>query len=224
MRILLLEDQVDLAEAMAKHLMSHKFAADCVTNIRAARHAILDNEYRLAIFDLMLPDGNAVALIRELRGRNIRVPIVIMSAKEQISDRIEGLEAGADDYLIKPFDLNELVARMHAVLRRYSGNPSPTITFGKFRIDRSGQQVFVGDNCIVLTAKEWALLDRLVQRPGAIVSGESLRATLNGFQSEVVSNTLEVFINRLRSKLGRDFIETHRGQGYRLNGGVHGTE
>jgi two-component system OmpR family response regulator len=147
-----------------------------------------------------------------------------MSAKEQISDRIEGLEAGADDYLIKPFDLNELVARMHAVLRRYSGNPSPTITFGKFRIDRSGQQVFVGDNCIVLTAKEWALLDRLVQRPGAIVSGESLRATLNGFQSEVVSNTLEVFINRLRSKLGRDFIETHRGQGYRLNGGVHGTE
>ena len=219
MRILLLEDQMDLAEAIAEHLLSYKFMVDCVTNIKAARHALQDNEYRLAIFDLVLPDGDAVGLIRELRSRNSLIPIVIMSARERISDRIQGLEAGADDYLVKPFDLNELVARMHAVLRRYSGNPSPVITIGHLKLDRSAKQVFLDETSIPLTAKEWAILDRLIQRPGAIVSGESLRAILNGYQSEVVSNTLEVYINRLRSKLGRNLIETHRGQGYRFNGG-----
>lgn len=219
MRILLLEDHLDLSEAIAEHLSSHKFMVDCVTNIRAAHDAILDNSYRLAIFDLVLPDGDAVGLIRELRSRNVLTPIVIMSAREQISDRIKGLEAGADDYLVKPFDLNELVARLQAVLRRYSGNPNPVITVGKFKFDRSGQQVYLDETCIPLTAKEWAVLDRLIQRPGAIVSGDSLRATLNGYQSEVVSNTLEVYINRLRNKLGRGTIETHRGQGYRFNGG-----
>jgi two-component system OmpR family response regulator len=218
MRILLLEDQLELSEAIAEHLRSHKFTVDCLTDIYSARHAILDNEYRLALFDLLLPDGDAVGLIRELRARNVLTPIVIMSAKEQISDRIQGLEAGADDYLVKPFDLNELVARLHAVLRRYGGHPSPMVTIGNLTLDLSGQQVFVGERCIALTAKEWAVLDRLVQRPGNIVSGDSLRATLNGFQSEVVSNTLEVYINRLRTKLGRGVIETHRGQGYRFNG------
>jgi two-component system OmpR family response regulator len=141
-----------------------------------------------------------------------------MTARDQISDRIKGLELGADDYLVKPFDLNEMLARLNAVLRRYAGNPNPTIKLGRFEIDRSGHRVLVDGKDVALTAKEWGVLEKLTVKPGAIVSKEQLEETLYSFDDEIGSNTLEVYISRVRKKLGKDALETIRGLGYRFTG------
>jgi two-component system OmpR family response regulator len=142
-----------------------------------------------------------------------------MTARDQISDRIKGLDAGADDYVVKPFDLNELLARLQAVLRRYAGNPNPMIRLGRFEIDRTGHRVLHDGKDAQLTAKEWALLEKLVVRPGVIVHKEQLDEALYSFDDEVGSNTLEVYVSRLRKKLGKEAIETKRGLGYRFIAG-----
>jgi two-component system OmpR family response regulator len=219
MRILLLEDQPSLAEAIGTHLKSRGLAVDTVDNIRHAQAALQVGGFDAAFFDLSLPDGDGITLLKAIRRQGNHLPVIIMTARDQISDRIKGLDAGADDYVVKPFDLNELLARLQAVLRRYAGNPNPMIRLGRFEIDRTGHRVLHDGKDAQLTAKEWALLEKLVVRPGVIVHKEQLDEALYSFDDEVGSNTLEVYVSRLRKKLGKEAIETKRGLGYRFIAG-----
>lgn len=219
MRVLLLEDEPGLSDAVATHLQGHGFSVDAVTSIAHARSALAVGGFDIAIFDLSLPDGDGVGLLRSLRQQANPIPVVIMTARDQISDRIRGLDAGADDYLVKPFDLNEMLARLQAVLRRYGGNPAPVLQFGELAIDRVAHRVRMRGDDVRLTAKEWAVLDRLLTRPDSVVRKEQIEEALYSFNDEIESNTLEVYISRLRKKLGRDRIETVRGLGYRFVAG-----
>ena len=219
MRILLLEDNADLADAITSRLKSKDFIVDITSNIQAAESALAVGSFDLALFDLSLPDGNSLALLQKLRRQGKTIPVIIITARDQISDRITGLEAGADDYLVKPFDLDEMIARIHTIMRRYEGNPNPVIKFGNIQIDQSGHRVFVSNVEVELTAKEWAVVQKLSSQPGHIFSKEQMEATLYNFDSEVGSNTLEVYVSRIRKKLGKDHIETVRGLGYRFKKG-----
>ena len=218
MRILLLEDNADLADAITSRLKSKDFVVDIASNIQAAESALAVGSFDLALFDLSLPDGSSLALLQKLRRQGKTIPVII-TARDQISDRITGLEAGADDYLVKPFDLDEMIAQIHTIMRRYEGNPNPVIKFGNIQIDQSGHRVFVSNVEVELTAKEWAVVQKLSSQPGHIFSKEQMEATLYNFDSEVGSNTLEVYVSRIRKKLGKDHIETVRGLGYRFKKG-----
>ncbi len=143
-------------------------------------------------------------------------PVIILTALDQISDRIEGLNAGADDYLVKPFDLSELTARIGSVARRYSGNPNPIITHGALEIDLASRSIYRAGKSVQLTAREWALFDALLARPGQLLSKTPLEDKLYAHGTEIESNTIEVHISRLRKKLGPEVIQTERGMGYRL--------
>lgn len=164
----------------------------------------------------MLPDGSGLDFLRRLRAAGDVTPVIILTARDRISDRIAGLNAGADDYLVKPFDLSELSARVAAVSRRYTGNPNPLVQLGVLEIDLAARAVYREGRRIDLTAREWALFEALLQRPGAILSKRQLEDRLYAFDAEVESNTIEVHVSRLRKKLGQDVIETVRGVGYRL--------
>jgi two-component system OmpR family response regulator len=154
--------------------------------------------------------------LRQQRSAGNVTPVIILTAQDQISDRIAGLNAGADDYLVKPFDLFELSARVAAVARRYSGNPNPLIKLGDLQIDMNARTVQRAGITVDLTAREWALFEAFVQRPTALLSKSQLEERLYAFGAEIESNTIEVYISRLRKKLGRDLVETVRGMGYRL--------
>ncbi len=172
--------------------------------------------YDLVLLDLMLPDGRGLDFLKAARARGDTTPVIILTALDQISDRIAGLNAGADDYLVKPFDLHELTARLAAVSRRYHGNPNPLVTVGALAIDLAARSVRKDGRTIPLTAREWALFEAFVQRPGVILGKAQLEERLYAFDREVDSNTIEVHVSRLRKKLGADAIETIRGLGYRL--------
>jgi two-component system OmpR family response regulator len=218
MRLLLLEDEPSLADIISSYLKIHGFAVDVVASIHAAKAALDVGKFDIAIFDLLVSDGNALTLLKKIRQQGKLLPIVIITALDLISDRIAGLESGADDYIIKPFDLDELIARLHAVMRRYEGNPNPILQFGRYAINKVSHQVTVDNVLIELTAKEWAVLEKLVAKPGSIVTRASFEETLYGFDSDVGSNTVEVYISRIRKKLSKDMIETIRGLGYRFSG------
>ena len=219
MRILLIEDDTILGAAVRDHIAAEGHSADWVGRLdRAAEH--LDAAaYDLVLLDLMLPDGRGIAFLRTLRRRGDVTPVIILTALDQISDRIEGLNAGADDYLTKPFDLAELSARLAAVARRYSGNPNPLVDLGDLQIDLAARTVLRAGRRVDLTAREWALFEAFVQRPGQVISKAQLEDRLYAFGSEVESNTIEVHVSRLRKKLGAGAVETLRGIGYRLGDG-----
>jgi two-component system OmpR family response regulator len=219
MRILLVEDDTILGAAVRDHIVADGHSADWVARLdRAAEH--LDAAgYDLILLDLMLPDGRGIAFLRGLRRRGDVTPVIILTALDQISDRIEGLNAGADDYLTKPFDLAELSARLAAVARRYSGNPNPLVDVGELQVDLAARTVLRAGRRVDLTAREWALFEAFVQRPGQVISKAQLEDRLYAFGSEVESNTIEVHVSRLRKKLGASVVETVRGVGYRLGDG-----
>ncbi len=216
MRILLIEDDRTLGEAVRDHVAAGGHAVDWVDRLDLAADALTGVPYDLILLDLMLPDGRGVEFLRRRRRGGDVTPVVILTALDQISDRIEGLNAGADDYLVKPFDLSELSARLAAVARRYAGNPNPIISIGALEVDQALRLVTVAGRRIELTAREWAILDRLIRRPGAVVSRSQLEDTLYEFGSEIESNAVEVHVSRLRKKLGRDAILTARGLGYSM--------
>jgi two-component system OmpR family response regulator len=172
--------------------------------------------YDLLLLDLMLPDGRGIGFLKGLRTRGDVTPVIILTALDQVSDRIEGLNAGADDYLVKPFDLSELSARIGSVARRYSGNPNPILTHGPLDIDLAARSVHRDGRHVPLTAREWALFEAFLARPGQLLSKAQLEEKLYAFDAEVESNTIEVHVSRLRKKLGSAIIETERGMGYRL--------
>lgn len=218
MRILLIEDDGVLGAAVRDQIVSDGHSADWVTRIDAARDAMAGAAYDLILLDLMLPDGRGIVLLRALRAAGNVTPVIILTALDQVSDRIEGLTAGADDYLVKPFDLDELSARIGSVARRYSGNPNPIIRHHSLDIDIdiARRSVCREGRPVQLTAREWALLEAFLARPGQVLSKAQLEEKLYDFDAEVESNTIEVHVSRLRKKLGADLIETERGLGYRL--------
>lgn len=218
MRILLVEDDLPLADAVASYLSSKGFAVDPAASLAQARAALPMAPWDAVLLDLHLPDGNGLSLIPAVRRQSPGGAIIILTAHDQVSDRINGLDAGADDYLVKPFDPAELMARLRAVERRRSGGVSSVVTAGALMIDLGRMSVTREGESVVLTAKEWSLLRILASRLDRIHLKESLLEAMYGFNDEVASNTLEVFIHNLRRKLGPDSIQTVRGLGYRLTG------
>jgi two-component system OmpR family response regulator len=219
MRVLLVEDDTILGAAVRDQIRADGHSVDWVTRLDAADDHLAIASYDLILLDLMLPDGRGVPFLRGLRARGDVSPVIILTALDQISDRIEGLNAGADDYMVKPFDLSELSARLKAVARRYSGNPNPLIRIGDLAIDLAARRVTRAGKPVALTAREWVLFEAFVQRPGQLMSKAQLEERLYAFDDEVESNTTEVHISRLRKKLGHEVIETVRGIGYRLGAG-----
>ena len=216
MRILLIEDDTVLGAAVRDQIAADGHSVDWMTRLDQARDAMAGAAYDLVLLDLMLPDGLGLPFLRALRGRGDVTPVIILTALDQVSDRIDGLNAGADDYLVKPFDLAELSARIGSVARRYTGNPNPIITHAGLEIDRAAKSIRRDGKPIALTAREWALFDAFLARPGQLLSKAQLEDKLYAFDAEVESNTIEVHVSRLRKKLGNEVIVTERGLGYRL--------
>ncbi len=222
MRILLVEDDSLLGAAVRDQIISEGHSVDWARQISKATDFILSAAYDLVLLDLMLPDGRGLDFLKGRRAAGDVTPVIILTARDQISDRIAGLNAGADDYLVKPFDLFELSARIRAVGRRYSGNPNPLVTIGDLEVDLAGRTVRRGGRPVPLTSREWALFEGLVQRPNQLLSKAQLEERLYSFDTEVESNTIEVYIGRIRKKLGPAAIETVRGMGYRLGSAERG--
>ncbi|MDQ7246819.1 response regulator transcription factor [Dongia sedimenti] len=217
MRILLIEDEPALGQAVREHVAATGHAVDHVLRLDDARAALRGVDYGLILLDLHLPDGRGLDLLKSLRNAGDKRPVIILTARDQIRDRIEGLNAGADDYLVKPFDLDELTARVAAVARRASGDPAPVIRLGELEIDLTGRELKRNGRRIDITGREWAVLDQLLSRRNRIVTKEQFEEALYPFGAEIESNAIEVHISRLRKKLGRTLIETVRGVGYRLS-------
>ena len=218
MRILLIEDDTVLGAAV-RDQVADGHSVDWVQRLDAAGDAIAGAAFDLVLLDLMLPDGRGIPFLRKLRAKGDVTPVIILTALDQISDRIEGLNAGADDYLVKPFDLAELSARIGSVARRYAGNPNPIVTHGALAIDLAARSIHRDGRPVTLTAREWALFEAFLSRPGQLLSKAQLEDKLYAFGSDVESNTIEVHVSRLRKKLGAAVIETERGLGYRLGRG-----
>lgn len=216
MRILLIEDDMVLGAAVHDQIRADGHSVDWVQRLDAAGDAMAGAGYDLLLLDLMLPDGLGLPFLRRLRAKGDVTPVIILTALDQISDRIDGLNAGADDYLVKPFDLAELSARIGAVARRYAGNPNPIVTHGALEIDLAARSIHRDGRPVTLTAREWALFEAFLSRPGQLLSKAQLEDKLYAFGAEIESNTIEVHVSRLRKKLGAEVIETERGLGYRL--------
>ncbi|MDE9451545.1 response regulator transcription factor [Aliiroseovarius sp. Z3] len=216
MRILLVEDEEDLAHAITDHLRDAAHAVDHAATLDEALAAVQAMQYALILLDLRLPDGNGLSLLKKLRNNNDKTPVLIGTAFDRITERISGLEAGADDYLVKPYDLDEMLARITAILRRSDNDHSPQRCFGRLSITPSTRIVMLDAQKISLTRREWAILDRISRRPGITVTKAELEDVVYDFGQEVESNAIEVHVSRLRSKLGRSTIETVRGFGYRM--------
>jgi len=183
-----------------------------------AELALANEVYDLLLLDLGLPGKSGLEYLRELRQRNDTVPVVILTALDAVAERIAGLDAGADDYLGKPFDLDELTARIRAVLRRRQGRAAPLLVHGALRLNPATHETFWQGEAIVLSGREFRLLEALLERPGAVLSRSQLEERLYGWGDEVESNTVEVYVHKLRKKLGPDMIRTVRGVGYLLGG------
>ncbi|TPJ58351.1 response regulator transcription factor [Mesorhizobium sp. B2-7-1] len=216
MRVLLIEDDRVLGEAVRDHVAADGHAVDWSATLAEGREHLHVIAYELVLLDLHLPDGKGIEFLKALRRENNDTPVIILTARDQLSDRIEGLNSGADDYLVKPFDLGELSARLAAVARRYAGSPNPLIRLGPVEIDQARRVVVINGKETMLTSREWAVLDQFLRRPGITVGKAQIEDALYAFGAEIESNTVEVYVSRLRKKIGRNAITTVRGLGYRL--------
>jgi two-component system OmpR family response regulator len=216
MRLLVVEDEPDLAHAVVDHLRAQAHAADHAPTLEEAEAAVRATRYDLVLLDLRLPDGDGLSLLRGLRDRASTMPVLIVTARDRIMERVEGLKAGADDYLVKPYDLDEMTARIDAILRRAEGARAIERHFGDLCIMPEGRMARLGDVPVALTPREWAILERLSRRPDIVVTRHDLEDALYGFGEEIESNAIEAHVSRLRTKLGRECIETVRGFGYRM--------
>jgi two-component system, OmpR family, response regulator len=218
MRILLVEDDAEFAHAIRRFLRAQGFAVEHASDLKSARIMLPVAGWNAILLDWQLPDGEGIDLLVQARKQADQASIIMLTARDKISDRIRGLDKGADDYLVKPFDPDELLARLRAVERRRSGSGSAVLNVGALTIDLARNCVAVNGLNVELTAKEWSLLRVLAARPDLVHSKESLASAVYLFNDDIGSNTLEVFISHLRGKLGHDSIQTLRGQGYRLTG------
>ena len=205
-----------IGEAVATGLRREGFAVDWVHDGKAADHALKVEPFDLLLLDLGLPHMNGLEVLKALRSRGQKLPVLILTARDAVTDKVQGLDAGADDYVVKPFDLTELSARIRALLRRQSGRAEPVIEYRGISLNPVTHQVLRDGREITLSAREFALLEALLDRPGAILSRAQLEQRLYGWGEEVESNAVEVHIHGLRKKLGPDFIRNVRGVGYRV--------
>jgi two-component system OmpR family response regulator len=218
MRLLLIEDDATLGEGLRDFLRSDGHRVDWCTRLEELR-ALRNEPYDAWLVDWQLPDGSGVAWLQARRAAGDRTPALLLTARDRLADRIEGLDAGADDYLVKPFAPEELTARLRAVSRRTgAGSAQSRMSVGEVTVDLSARSVELGGARVELTAREWALLEAMVLRAGRIVPKAELEKLVLGFDSTVASNALEVHVSALRRKLGRELIETVRGLGYRVEG------
>jgi len=214
MKVLLVEDDPMIGENIQIALESEGFSVDWV-NDGAAAEAILGKQpYEAMLLDLGLPKKDGIDVLRGLRGRGDTMPVLVITARDTVAQRVQGLNSGADDYLIKPFDLEELIARMHALIRRAKGGVEPVYRKGDVSVNALTRQVTAAERQVLLSSREWAVLEALVARPGAILSRAQLEERLYGWSGDVESNAVEVYIHGLRKKLGTQFIVNVRGLGY----------
>ena len=216
MRVLLAEDDAMIGAAVRDRLRSQGFAVDWVRDGRAADAALEGDVYDLLLLDLGLPGREGLAVLKALRGRGSVLPVVIVTARDAVDDRVAGLDAGADDYVVKPFDLKELEARLRAVLRRRAGSASSVIEHGRLSLDLASHELRRDGVPVPVSPREFALLHALLEHPGRILSRAQLEERLYGWGEEVGSNVVEVHIHSLRRKLGADLIRNVRGVGYRI--------
>jgi two-component system response regulator QseB len=219
MRLLLVEDDAMIGEGIRKGLRQEGFVVDWAQDGAAADAALRGEAYAVVLLDLGLPRKDGFTLLRELRSRKNRVPVLILTARGAVADRVKGLDHGADDYLVKPFDLDELAARIRALQRRQAGRSEPVMSFGALTLDPSARKVTFGGRAIPVSAREYALLGALLERPGAALSRSQIEQRLYGWGEEVASNSVEVHVHNLRKKLGEGAIRTVRGVGYALADG-----
>lgn len=214
MRLLVVEDDPLLGQGIEVGLKQSGFTVDRVLDGQAAILALSTVDYELMVLDLGLPRLGGMEVLKTLRAKKCDLPVLILTARDTLQDRVSGLNAGADDYLIKPFDLAELVARIHALLRRAHGRSTPQISYQNLSIDPASLQVFQDDKTIQLSARECAILTHLLEHQGVALSRARLEESLYGWNEEVESNAVEVHIHNLRKKLGESLIKTIRGVGY----------
>jgi two-component system OmpR family response regulator len=217
MRVLLIEDDRMIGTAVQQALKDAAYAVDWVTDGETAIHAAESEAYELALLDLGLPKADGWDVLRRLRGSSRTLPVIIVTARDGVDDRIDGLDLGADDYLIKPFEIRELLARMRAVLRREGSGSTPLLGNGKLSLDPATREAsFLGES-VLLTAREFALLQALLARPGAILSRSELERQVYGWNEEVESNAIEFLIHTIRKKLGATAIRNVRGVGWMVD-------
>jgi len=216
-RLLLVEDDPMIGDAIAEALRGDGHAVDWVQDGAAGARALTAGApYALLLLDLGLPGRDGLQLLGDLRGRGDRLPVLVITARDTVGDRIAGLDAGADDYLVKPFDLDELLARVRALLRRAAGRAEPLLAHGRLRLDPAKHAAWLGEQPLTLSAREFALLQALLERPEAVLSRAQLEERLYGWNEPVGSNAVEVHIHNLRRKLGERAIRNVRGVGYTL--------
>lgn len=216
MKLLIIEDDALLQQGLSLALAGENYACDCASTAAQADSLIKTSQYSLVILDLGLPDRDGASLLRQWRREGIALPVLILTARDALEDRVDGLDAGADDYLVKPFALVELQARVRALIRRYQGQSDNQIIVGQLKINLSTQQVYQNETAVEITPKEFAILSRLMMRAGQTVNRELLQQDLYTWNDDLGSNTLEVHVHNLRRKLGKELIRTVRGNGYRL--------
>ena len=216
MQLLLVEDDAMLAHALATGLERAGYRVDRASDVPAARLALRDHAYTAVLLDLGLPSGSGLQVLRGVRERYDTTPVIILTARDQLSERIAGLDAGADDYLVKPFQPDELAARLRAVLRRAHGRVAPVLVARSIRLDPATRSVTRDDQPVALSLHEYRTLLALMERSGRIVTRPQLEEAVYGGESSIESNTVAVYVHQLRRKLGDDLITTVHGHGYRL--------
>ncbi|HTC43894.1 MAG TPA: response regulator transcription factor [Steroidobacteraceae bacterium] len=214
MRVLLVEDDRMIAEAVRTALNQDGHVTDWMADGAAAHSALSHSRFDIVLLDLGLPRKDGLTVLRQLRERGDSTPVIIITARDDVRSRISGLDSGADDYLVKPFDLDELAARMRVAVRRSAGRGDPIIEHGELRLNPVTREVHRAGAPVTLSAKEFAVLEALLMRPGAVLSRAQLEDRLYGFDEAVESNAVEVYVHALRRKLGSEAIRTQRGAGY----------
>ena len=217
MRVLLIEDDKMIGAAVQQALRDAAYAVDWVTDGETAIQAAENEAYEVALLDLGLPAADGREVLRRFRERGRRLPVIIVTARDGVDDRIDGLDLGADDYLVKPFEIRELLARMRAVLRREGSGSPPRLSNGKLDLDPATRQACFAGETSLLTAREFALLQALLARPGAIMSRSELERQIYGWNEEVESNAIEFLIHTIRRKLGATAIRNVRGVGWMVD-------
>lgn len=218
MRILLVEDEPDLQASLAKALREEDYAVDTADDGEDGLYKAVENNYDIIVLDVMLPKIDGWEVLKKVRARAKRTPVLMLTARDRTADRVRGLDSGADDYLVKPFDLPELLARVRALIRRSSGIADPTIKLGEVLVDTRARTVSLQGEEVPLTAREYALLEYLALRPGEVVSRTTLYEHLFDENDSTFSNLLDVHVSNIRKKLGHEFITTRRGHGYCIEG------
>jgi two-component system response regulator QseB len=216
MRLLVVEDDELLGDGVCAGLSQYGYTVDWVKDGQSALQALSSESFDMVVLDLGLPKLSGLEVLKAVRGKNITTPVVILTARETVEDRVKGLDAGADDYIVKPFDLDELCARLRALQRRISARAKPEITHGDIVLDPASHSVHVGKEELNISRREFVLLQKLLENPGRVLSRELLTQTLYGWGYDVDSNALEVHIHNLRKKLGTPLIRTIRGVGYMI--------